>query len=780
MRFRKTKNILLAGSTAILLPAPAVLHAQDEQRVLEEIIVTASRRAQGVQDIPFNVSSLSGDELAEAGITRPEDLAKRIAGVTAIEAGARNRNPLSIRGIGSPGTGASDFFTTEATSYYVGETPMEHLNLRIKDVERIEVLRGPQGTLYGGGAMGGTVRYIMNRPDPDAFTARFATSISQIEGAGDFSHDTDIVVNAPLSDRLALRASGNILDQSGFIDAVTFPDKVTAGLPQIDGEDANSEEAFMGRIALRWIVNDAWDAEVSYVGQNQEGKGRQGYTVAEPGMQAPLINHYTYTGFNDEFAKRDIGLTSVDVSGDLGFADLTFHLSNYQDDYETEGDITRFLEGIYTNVVGIAGFGDEVFGDFHAWNENEITSETDTVELRLQATGLMFDWVAGVFYTSQTREWNLLEQTPGLNETPFGSGNPTTVPPNDFNLEAEGDYSQFAVYAEGTYHVTPNLDLTLGIRHFDMDDDLDMYIWYPIINGLDDYNDRDDPCLTALNNNYCTLANSDAEFDDQIFKFNLSYSLSDDMLAYFTYSEGFRRGGANGGSQAQAAPSPAAQQLIRDSRFFAPDSLSNYELGVKSTLLDGRMTLNGAVYVLDWQDRHAVVSAIRDDEGNSQSLVFSQRVNAGDAQSIGVEVELSALLTDNHRLDASAHYNEIEADGDSPYFEDGEKVYGKPDWQASLALSGNYPLGNGMEWGWRTSVAYRDAVSTGGNSLLAELPSYTLLDVSISLSGDRWMASMYSQNLTDERYETATSPEGRNLLYTGKPRSIGVRLSYDL
>ena len=778
MRFRKTKNISLAVSTAILLPAPAVLHAQDEQRVLEEIIVTASRRAQGVQDIPFNVSSLSGDELAEAGITRPEDLAKRIAGVTAIEAGARNRNPLSIRGIGSPGTGASDFFTTEATSYYVGETPMEHLNLRIKDVERIEVLRGPQGTLYGGGAMGGTVRYIMNRPDPDAFTARFATSISHIEGAGDFSHDTDIVVNAPLSDRLALRASGNILDQSGFIDAVTFPDKVTAGLPQIDGEDANSEEAFMGRIAVRWIVNDAWDAEVSYVGQNQEGEGRQGYTVAEPGMKAPLVNHYTYTGFNDEFAKRDIGLTSVDVSGDLGFADLTFHLSNYQDDYETEGDITRFLQGIYEGFFPT--FSDELFPDFHAWNENEITSETDTLELRLQATGLTFDWVAGVFYTSQTREWNLLENTPGLNETPFGSGNPTTVPPHDFNLEAEGDYSQFAVYAEGTYHVTPSLDLTLGIRHFDMDDELDMYIWYPIYNGLDDYDDRNDPCLTAPGNNFCTLANSDAEFDDQIFKFNLSYSFSDDVLAYFTYSEGFRRGGANGGSQAQAAQSPAAQQLIRDSRFYTPDSLSNYELGVKSTLLDGRMTLNGAVYVLDWQDRHAVVSTIRDDEGNSQSLVFSQRVNAGDAQSIGVEVELSALLTDNHRLDASAHWNEIEADGDSPYFEDGEKVYGKPDWQASLALSGNYPLANGMEWGWRTSVAYRDAVSTGGNPLLAELPSYTLLDASISLSGDRWMASMYSQNLTDERYETATSPEGRNLLYTGKPRSIGVRLSYDL
>ncbi len=779
MRFRKTKNISLAVSGAFLLPAPAVLQAQDETRVLEEIIVTASRRAQGVQDIPFNVSSLSGDELAEAGITRPEDLAKRIAGVTAIEAGARNRNPLSIRGIGSPGAGASDFFTTEATSYYVGETPMEHLNLRIKDVERIEVLRGPQGTLYGGGAMGGTVRYIMNRPDPDAFAARFAADIYDIEGAGDLSQDTDIMVNVPLSDRLAVRVSGNHLQQSGFIDAVTFPDKLDDGLPQINGKDANSEKALMGRIAVRWIVNDAWDAEVSYVGQNQEGEGRQGYTVAERGSTAPLINQRTYTGYNDEFAKRDIGLTSFDVSGDLGFADLTFHLSRHEDDYETEGDITRFLEGIYSGFPGLAGFGDEIFGDFHAWNENEITSETETVELRLQAVGATFDWVAGVFYTQQEREWNLLENTPGLNETPYGSGNPTTVPPHDFNLEAEGDYSQFAVYAEGTYHVTPSLDLTLGIRHFDMDDELDMYIWYPIYNGLDDYDDRNDPCLTEPGNNFCTLASFDAEFDDPIFKVNLSYRLSDDLLTYFTYSEGFRRGGANGGSQAQANPDPAVQQLIRDSRSYAPDSLSNYELGVKSTLLDGRMTLNGAVYLLDWQDRQGIVSTIRDDEGNSQMLVFSQRVNAGDARSIGAEVELSALLSDSLRVDVSASYNEIEADGDSPYFEDGQKVNGKPKWQASWALSGNYPIGNGMEWGWRTSAAWREAVPTGSR-LLSELPSYTLIDASLSLSGDRWMASLYSRNLTDEHYETATSPEGRRIVYTGKPRSFGVRFSYDM
>ena len=763
------KPISLAVSAAILAPVPMAAGAQEG--VLEEIIVTASRRAQGAQDIPFNVSALSGDELAESGITRPEDLAKRIAGVTVIDAGARNRNPLSIRGIGSPGAGASDFFTTEATSYYVGETPMEHLNLRIKDVARIEVLRGPQGTLYGGGAMGGTVRYIMNRPDPEAFSARIATSISDINGAGDLSQDTDVVLNIPLSDQVAVRASGNYLNQDGFLDTVTFPDKLAAGLPQIDGKNHNSEETWMGRIALRWMVNDAWDAEISYVAQDQDGQGRQGYTVAEPGRKAPLINKRTYTGFNDEIAERDIGLASFDASGDLGFADLTFHLSRYEDDYETEGDITRFIDGIY------AGFGVDLSDDFNAYNENEITSETDTAELRLQATSLAFDWVAGVFYTSQTREWNLLEHTPGINTLFYGAD--TNVPPNDFNLEAEGDYSQFAVYAEGTYHVTASLDLTVGVRHFDMDDEIDMFIWYPIYNGLDDYDDRSDPCLTDPDNNFCTAASSDAGFDDQIFKVNLSYKLSEDVLAYLTYSEGFRRGGANGGTNAQAAQSPAAQQLIRDSRFYAPDSLNNYELGVKSTLLDGRMTLNGAVYLLEWQDRHAIVSTIRDEEGNAQSLVFSQRVNAGDAQSLGAEVELSALLTDTLRLDASASYNEIEADGDSPYFEDGEKIYGKPKWQASLALSGSHPVGGGLQLGWRTAVAYRDAVPTG-NPLLAELPSYALLDAQVSLSGDRWMASLYSENLVDERYQTAVSPEGRNIIYTGKPRTVGVRLSYDL
>ena len=757
------KKLCLAVSTAMLLPVPTLLQAQEN--ALEEVIVTASRRAESVQDIPFNVSALSQEALTEAGITRPEDLAKRIAGVSVIDGGARFRHSLSIRGI----------FTTEATSYYVGETPMENLNLRIKDVERMEVLRGPQGTLYGGGAMGGTVRYILNRPDPDAFGARLATNVYDIDGSDSLSSDTEFMLNIPVGDSFALRAVGNYLDQKGYIDYVTFPDKVASGaLPQIDEEDYNTEETWMGRIAARWLINDAWDLEFSYIAQDQESYGRQAFSgpsedVFGDPIESDFVDEDTHTGFNDESSQRDIKLFSVDLRGELGFADLTFHASRYEDDYSTEGDITRFLEGLYV------GYYPE-FEDFNAWNENEITSETNTMELRLQSVGETFDWVAGVFYTQQDREWNLLEFTPGLNE--FFWGSPTTVPPHDFNLESEGDYSQLAFYAEGTWHATQNLDVTLGVRHFDMEDEIDMYIWYPIYEGLDDYDDRSDPCLTNPDS-ICFSDSSKGDFDDQFFKLNLSYQFSDDLLGYFTYSEGFRRGGANAASGGQAIDSEAVDKLLQEARFYEPDSLNNYELGIKSTLLDGRMTLNGALYYIEWQDMQIIVGSVDDEQGNSISLPIDQRVNAGDAESVGAEAELAALLTDTLRLSASAAYNKIEADGDNAYFEDGERIYGKPEWQGSLALNGDYSLNNGLQWGWYAALAYRDDVATG-NSFLPELSSYTLFDASVSLYGERWMVSLFGDNLTDEEYETSvSSAEFRNRVYTGRPRTLGLRLSYD-
>lgn len=770
--FQKRK-ICLAVTTAVLLPTPVLVNAQEG--ALEEVIVTASRRAESVQDIPFNVSALSQDDLIEAGITRPEDLAKRIAGVSVIDGGARFRNSLSIRGIGAPGASSSDFFTTEATSYYVGETPMENLNLRIKDVERMEVLRGPQGTLYGGGAMGGTVRYILNRPDPDAFGAKVATNLYDIDGADSVSSDTEFMLNIPIGDNFALRAVGNYLDQKGFIDYVTFPDKVASGaLPEISEDNYNTEETWMGRIAARWLINDSWDAELAYIAQDQESYGRQAFSgpstdvFGEP-IESDFVDEDTHTGFNDESSQRDIKLVSFDLRGSLDFADLTFHASHYEDDYDTEGDVTRFLEGLYV------GFYPE-FDDFNAWNENEITTETDTVELRLQSTGENFDWVVGTFYTQQDREWNLLEYTPGLNEFFWGEG--TSVPPNDFNLESEGDYSQLAFYAEGTWHATDNLDVTLGIRHFDMEDEIDMFIWYPIYEGLDDFDDRSDPCLTDPDS-ICFSDSSKGDFDDQFYKLNLSYTFSDDVLTYFTYSEGFRRGGANAASGGQASDSEAVEKLFEEARFYQPDSLNNYEIGVKSTLMDGRMTLNGAVYYIEWEDMQIIVGSVDDDQGNSISLPIDQRVNAGDAESIGAEVELSAMLGETLRLDASASYNKIEADGDNAYFEDGEAIYGKPEWQASLALNGDYQLNNGLQWGWYAAVAYRDDVATG-NEFLSELSSYTLLDAALSLYGSNWTASLYGDNLTDEDYETSvSSAEFRNRIYTGRPRTLGIRLSYD-
>ena len=422
--FNKKKLCLTIAAIASTPLSPLAIASAP---ALEEVTVTASRRAADLQDIAFNVSALSEDALAEGGITRPEDLAKRIPGVSVIDGGARFKNSLSIRGVGSPGVSSSDYFTTEATSYYVGETPLENLNLRIKDAERIEVLRGPQGTLYGGGAMGGTVRYIMNRPDFDSFHGKVKTNISKTQGADSLNSDTDVMLNIPLADNFAVRVVGNYFDQAGFIDYVTFPDKVSSGaLPEIDKDDYNTEETTMGRISARWLITDQWDAEVAYTNQAQDTQGRQGYSFGSTDVfgdpiTTDFVNKSTIVGFNDENADRDIDLFSFDLKGELAFGDLTVHISQYEDDYNTQGDITRFLEGLYV------GYYPE-FEDFNAYDQNEITSESTTAEIRLQSNGAGdFDWVAGAFWTDQDRTWNLLEYTPGLNEFFWGAG--TSVVP---------------------------------------------------------------------------------------------------------------------------------------------------------------------------------------------------------------------------------------------------------------------------------------------------------------------------------------------------------------
>lgn len=764
------KMLPYSAVSVLALTHIAASAATSTESTLEEIIVTATKRAQNIQDIPYNVSAVSGEQLRVADVTRTEDLLKVIPGISVIDGGARNRNAVSIRGIGVPGASASDYFSTDATSYYLDEAPLESMNFRIKDVERVEVLRGPQGTLYGGGSLGGTVRYILNKADLKGFSGNVATQLSETDGAGRLGSDTDFAFNIPLIDqRLALRLSGDYYYQPGFITYQTFPDQRASGaLPPRLSRHYNDEHTGQGRMSLTWKINDRWQTHFAYAHQKMAADGRQAYTLNSTDVLGNInndfVNHRTYAGFNDETAERALDLYSATLQGELGFADLIIAPSYYKDSYTTQADITRFLgtlaKGFYLGYAGLNGY-----------NHNAIESKTRSLEVRLQSSGVRpIDWIAGGFATSQTRSWKDLESTPGLNSYVYGPG--TTVVANDFNLESTGKYRQTAFFGEATWHATPALDLTGGLRYFRMSDEIGMKIWYPIYEGLQSYNTPDKQAFDQTNR---------VAPNKTFFKFNASYRITSKMLSYATYSQGFRRGGANAVSAQQAGSNdPALLALLKNARFYQPDTLNNFEVGLKSTLLDGRMTLNGDVYYMNWRNLQGYTGTVLNAAGQVINLPIDQRVNIGDAVSKGVELELRAQVTRNAEISGGLSYNDIRAQGDSPYLAKGDRIAGKPHWQGNSAVTYHKPIAAESELRLSGGVSFRDRELTN-NPSHPYLPGYALLDASVSWVHSSWEVKLFIDNLTNHESETAfSSSEGERKIYVNRPRTSGLSIHYKI
>lgn len=748
--------------------------AQTNVPQLETIIVTASRRESSVQDTEYNVSAVSGEKLLENGIGRPEDLAKIIAGISVTDGGGRFRNPISIRGIGSPGTAPSDFFTTEATAYYVDETPFEYLNLRILDVERVEVLRGPQGTLYGAGALGGVIRYILNEPDSEGFSANLSTRVGFTKDSSGVGQDTTVVFNLPIAqDRLALRLVGNYVEQSGFMDYVTYPNEASAGfLENRTHEDSNQEELMQLRATLGWDVSEDWKIKLSYASQQQDTEGRPAFTLntlnPNDELNRDFVGRDAYSGFHPEFSERDFSLFSFDMRGSLGWADATLSASMHEDDYFTQADITRFLEALFGGYY-------LPFDELNGYDDNVIDTETTTAELRLQSPSTnTFDWTIGAFYMDQKRGWSLLEHTPGLNEYIWGAD--TSVPPNDFNLDQHDDYSQFAFYGEATMHLNDRFRVTGGARYFKEESEIDLLVWYPIYSGLDGY---DDPADAA------TDQGSGGSFDDVHFKVNLSYDLSEDLLTYFTFSQGFRRGGSNPIPGVQAGDVKA--ELIEQVRFYEPDTLDNYEIGVKSSFFNNRMSANAAFYRVDWNDLHGYKSQVKSTNASGEEvsvgLPISFRTNTGDAVSQGFELDLNALVAEGFELGAGLAYNTIEAKGTTQFQEDGDKVSGKPKWQGYATGTYSWTLASGLLATANLLVSYRDELDTndGGGSAArpadtrANLDAYVLVDGFVGLESDTWSLRLFADNLLDEDAEVAfATSQGMRRVYVNRPFTIGV------
>lgn len=801
-KFRKTAIATAVAAATVLGGQSALLHAQGT--VLEEVLVTATARSQSTQDIPFNISAVQGDDIAEQGIVDSAELMRTIPGVTLIDRGYRNSgvaNGFVIRGMNVDSGAAGDIGnnTVATVATYVDSTPV-FANLLLKDIARVEVLRGPQGTLYGSGALGGTVRYIMNQPDMEEFSGSLNTTYSQTSGSDGNNTSIDGVINIPFSDKVAFRMSAGTMKNDGVIDYVNLYKLDQNGVPVVASDsgdcisidnasnselinngscytskkDADDVDIWYARASLRIEPSDDLSIQINYQRQEDEVGARRSVTEGIDGWGDSY-------GSDDngatmlEPSDRDIELITLEIKKDLGFATLTSNTSAY----ETTADGWRDNSSLW-----VSGGRDW----FDAWYTGMprpvshvkagIKEEALIQEFRLVSNtdnDSNIDWVAGVYYMDQDRETNNYSHMLGLVEYGEASGwwdSANFAHDMDSTLVRDENFTDLAVYGELTYHLSDTLRITGGLRWFD--------------NEL-----TNDTAMNALIGQPAKIPfvkYPTQKEDDVLVKMNISWDISDESMLYATYSEGFRRGGPNSiptqGTFAELNPEQAED--------YGKDTAKNYEIGIKGET--DRLRYSADIYYVDWQDVQL--------NGTTWWWGFFMAQNGDSARTQGVELELEAVVTDNMFMNFGYSYTDAELTGDLVHpqsgvvtSEDGHRLPGTPEHVLTVGLNHTADI-KGMELITRVSGYYQsDSLNfVSDNTLQAKHDSFSLWNVTSTLRMDQWKVSLYAKNIFDEEGVTGNYPSaymsndtgvyenyfGNNQRqYIATPRTIGLSVGYE-
>lgn len=817
-------SVSLFALTMLSSTALMAAHAQsagDETEARQDtVIVTATRRAESVQDIPINIAAVGGDQIEQQGFGDISELAAYVPGLNVSDQGGRDGNRIVVRGLNAEPVqaafGQPDGGGTVAT--YVGEIPL-YVDLRLKDLQRVEVLLGPQGTLYGAGTMGGAIRYIPNKPDFDSTLFEARTDIySYSEGDG-ISHETGFTFNFPATDTFAVRGSVDFLDDDGFIDypfvvqeiGVSNPDPdfsdsadVAANLnPQ---SDVNTEETISGRIAARWQPVDAIDGTLTYYFQNQENGGRN-----TSGRRGTLMTgDYESAQRVLEPNERDVELLSLEVIADLGFAELT-SATGY-------GEVTENGQRDQTDLLITLEYSYETFPTFTAFTFEDDKTETFSQEIRLVSTGdKRYNWILGGFYNENTYNGLSSEFVPGYLE--FNGVGPVPTGDLEYFSADRQELEEFALFGEVGFDITDKWDVTVGARFYDYSFQTGNVTEFPFVPPLFG-GDLVEPVWT-LDQNEANVALDPTtlqEEDGTLFKVNSSYTFDNGNLIYGTFSQGYRLGGGNAGGPCpdfdpmspqglcllsagqQFGPDPVNDVRQLNERDYSSDTVDNYEIGAKTSWLDGDLILNGSLYFIEWSDPQIAATSV--------NAGTSITVNAGAAETMGFDLAGSWRVNENFNLRGTFSYvnaeltenvpdlvTTIDPPGFGTVFEagqSGDQLPGSPETQFSIF--GNYvmPLENGNEvyfdagYSWQDDVL--DEAGARGDSLT--LPSYGRATVAVGYEAETWSATAYVDNVFDELAETSVAAnELFNQTVLGAnvrsfrtnvlpPRTIGVRLTY--
>ena len=758
--FRMIKCLLLG--TFILVFSVGSVFAQSNSE-LDEIIVTATKREERLQDVPMSISVLGEDILEISGITDSRGIADTIPGITFSQAANNLNGAFIVRGIG---TALNQDQLASPVAVYLDEMPMVASKSTLKmdfslfDAAQVEVLKGPQGTLFGAGTLAGAVRIISNKPDPSGFSYKIATDIGST--SGEMRQRYNGMVNIPISDNAAVRLVAYASEDDGWVTNIST------------GADPSNKVSNIGfRASLGWEVNDRFNANFSYILQETE--------VDDGSTINPALGEDSRSGLGNEATEIEVQKFNMTLAYDLGFAELTSSTNLSENDGTMDVDLSNALGNMFPLLL-----------------HREPDDEAFVQELRLVSnTDSQLDWVLGAFYLD--RETDVIEAfyvTQAYADTRGGTiGNTISTLGVDnafiYGGPVPNSYEETAIFGELGYQLTDSLKATLGFRTGDMENAnsrpaggssvLGSFIGPVVFMGASSFNPVP----------YQAGTYEPGKTSNDVLKFSLAWQVNDQINLYATASEGFRSNEVNRSAFVRGLDGQfGSSGLDPDDPIIIPqvsssDKLWNYEVGMKGRW-DG-LSANISIYQIVWEDIQ--LSAQRGG-GDPTSFI----TNAGEAESEGIELELVANPNDNFEFGLNvalqdAKITELsEAEAIMVGAEIGSSLV-SPDVQVSGHFQYTMPLEGGKEAVGRLGYSYTDALPNGFENVVgnpnATNPRYTMtdayskLDFSIGLNSDKWSVALYGENILDNDDSIFVMQQTffSNAHMTLRPRTFGIRVS---
>jgi iron complex outermembrane recepter protein len=781
-------KISLAVAAALAVSPPRVLALEpSDASALQEIVVTARKRQENLQDVPLSIDVFTKKDMENLGIANFDDYAQKVPSISFISTGPGTQL-FVMRGV-SDGSNPN-YANTSSTGFFVDDMSMSfngaQPDLHLYDVERIEILNGPQGTTFGAGAMSGAIRYITNKPDVNAFSGGVDFDGGKIQG-GQNNWTYEGFVNLPIIEGvLGFRASAFSDSHGGFIrNALATRTWVNGAVSDNSlwaRNDYNREHVEGGRAALKAVLGDRWSASLTYSFQRQNTIGAWD--------EDPTLAPRTVERFGPESNNFQTKTLDFHVDGDVGIGDLVFastywsqprrqwnEYSQYEQNFNAGGKNIP-PTGYPGTQEGFTCLNDPYYGGapftgckaptqfYSYWLNPQRWSD----ELRLSSKpGGRFHWLTGLYW-EKTVDKNYGENfyMPGLQYQGaafqyylnyYQLSKPTLPPGVWYAYVERSDQLQTTEFANISFDITDKLNVEAGTVHYKS------------------YSTYSTPFVQFA---YANSAPSDYTSDSHKWdsKFGINYKVTDHAMVYADFAQGFREGGSNTGDPNKCYASGVPTQ-------YTPDTLNNFELGWKTTSLNGHLVWNGAAYLMKWKDLQALIYDA------NVCAASSYNINVGDARIYGMESNIDYKINGNWSLQASGNYTDsrVTSAANASYLSYvNERLPFAPYFSWSWNARYEHPLGSSLRGYVQFDMADKGDMWNGlnpedKNSGLPRIlqPSYMIMNLRLGLNpdGGHWLTEFYVTNLADKNAIIYSNTGNFDLRETtNEPRVIGMRLNY--